>query len=37
MRGECGERQVSGRKLSFVNGMGGMFSAAATLVFSNAR
>ncbi len=35
LRGECGERQVPNTKLSLVNGMGGMLSAAGTLVLSN--
>jgi acetyl-CoA acetyltransferase len=35
LRGECGERQVPGVKLSLVNGMGGMLSAAGTLVLSS--
>jgi acetyl-CoA acetyltransferase len=35
LRGECGERQVADVKLSLVNGMGGMLSAAGTLVLSN--
>lgn len=35
LRGECGERQVPNCKLSLVNGMGGMLSAAGTLVLSN--
>ena len=35
LRGECGARQVPGVKLSLVNGMGGMLSAAGTLVLSN--
>lgn len=35
LRGECGERQVPNIKLSLVNGMGGMLSAAGTLVLSN--
>jgi acetyl-CoA acetyltransferase len=34
-RGECGERQVPNTKLSLVNGMGGMLSAAGTLVLSS--
>jgi hypothetical protein len=37
LRGECGERQVPNVNLSLVNGMGGMLSAAGTLVLSNAR
>jgi acetyl-CoA acetyltransferase len=35
LRGECGARQVAGVSLSLVNGMGGMLSAAGTLVLSN--
>jgi acetyl-CoA acetyltransferase len=35
LRGECGDRQVPDAKLSLVNGMGGMLSAAGTLVLSN--
>jgi acetyl-CoA acetyltransferase len=35
LRGECGSRQVPNLKLSLVNGMGGMLSAAGTLVLSN--
>ena len=34
-RGECGERQVPGAKLSLVNGMGGMLSSAGTIVLSH--
>lgn len=34
-RGECGDRQVPNAKLSLVNGMGGMLSAAGTLVLSH--
>jgi acetyl-CoA acetyltransferase len=37
LRGECGARQVPGARLSLVNGMGGMLSAAGTLVLSNQR
>ena len=37
LRGECGARQVPNVKLSLVNGMGGMLSAAGTLVLSNER
>jgi acetyl-CoA acetyltransferase len=37
LRGECGTRQVPNVKLSLVNGMGGMLSAAGTLVLSNER
>jgi acetyl-CoA acetyltransferase len=35
LRGECGDRQVPNCHLSLVNGMGGMLSAAGTLVLSN--
>jgi acetyl-CoA acetyltransferase len=35
LRGECGPRQVPEVKISLVNGMGGMLSAAGTLVLSN--
>jgi hypothetical protein len=35
LRGECGPRQVPSVRLSLVNGMGGMLSAAGTLVLSN--
>ena len=35
LRGECGDRQVPGASLSLVNGMGGMLSAAGTIVLSN--
>ena len=37
LRGECGPRQVPNAKLSLVNGMGGMLSAAGTLVLSNEK
>ena len=37
LRGECGARQVPDVKRSLVNGMGGMLSAAGTLVLSNER
>jgi hypothetical protein len=37
LRGECGPRQVPKLTTSLVNGMGGMLSAAGTLVLSNAR
>jgi acetyl-CoA acetyltransferase len=37
LRGECGKRQVPNANLSLVNGMGGMLSAAGTLVLSNTR
>jgi acetyl-CoA acetyltransferase len=36
-RGECGGRQVPNAKLSLVNGMGGMLSAAGTLVLSHEK
>ena len=32
LRGECGARQVAGAKISICHGLGGMFSAAATLI-----
>jgi acetyl-CoA acetyltransferase len=35
LRGECGQRQVPNLRTSLVNGMGGMLSAAGTLVLSN--
>jgi acetyl-CoA acetyltransferase len=35
LRGECGARQVPNVRLSLVNGMGGMLSAAGTLVLAN--
>src|SRR2546425_3932238 len=37
LRGECGPRQVPNVRLSLVNGMGGMLSAAGTLVLSNEK
>ena len=37
LRGECGARQVDRVKRSLVNGMGGMLSAAGTLVLSNEK
>jgi acetyl-CoA acetyltransferase len=37
LRGECGPRQVPKCTVSLVNGMGGMLSAAGTLVLSNER
>jgi len=37
LRGECGPRQVPNLRLSLVNGMGGMLSAAGTLVLGNER
>src|SRR2546421_1643294 len=36
-RGECGARQVPNAKLSLVNGMGGMLSAACTLGLSHEK
>jgi acetyl-CoA acetyltransferase len=35
LRGECGARQVPNTSCSLVNGMGGMLSAAGTLVLAN--
>src|SRR5262245_16908829 len=32
LRGECGPRQVAGAKTAICHGLGGMFSAAATLI-----
>ena len=37
LRGDCGARQVPKCNVSLVNGMGGMLSAAGTLVLSNER
>jgi acetyl-CoA acetyltransferase len=37
LRGECGPRQVPGVRRSLVNGMGGMLSAAGTLILSGDR
>src|SRR6266511_4070373 len=37
LRGECGVRQVPKCNVSLVNGMGGMLSAAGTLVLSNQK
>jgi len=37
LRGECGARQVPDVRLSLVNGMGGMLSAAGTLILSSER
>ncbi len=37
LRGECGPRQVPKVTLSLVNGMGGMLSAAGTLVLASER
>lgn len=37
LRGESGERQVPGARLSLVDGMGGMLSTAGTLVLSSER
>ena len=35
LRGECGQRQVPNVETSLVNGMGGMLSAAGTLILAN--
>ena len=32
LRGECDARQVQGARLAICHGLGGMFSAAATLI-----
>jgi hypothetical protein len=32
LRGECDARQVKGAKVALCHGLGGMFSAAATLI-----
>jgi acetyl-CoA acetyltransferase len=37
LRGECGARQVPRANVSLVNGMGGMLSAAGTLVLANEK
>jgi acetyl-CoA acetyltransferase len=37
LRGECGPRQVAGAQVALCHGLGGMFSAAATLVASTER
>ncbi|MGH7353989.1 MAG: acetyl-CoA acetyltransferase [Candidatus Rokuibacteriota bacterium] len=37
LRGECGPRQVPNMRLSLVNGMGGMLSAAGTLVLAREK
>ena len=37
LRGECGARQVPNLKLSLVNSMGGMLSAAGALVLAGER
>jgi len=37
LRGECAARQVPKCNVSLVNGMGGMLSAAGTLVLSNEK
>ena len=34
LRGECGDRQVAGATVAICHGLGGMFSAAATLIAS---
>jgi acetyl-CoA acetyltransferase len=37
LRGECGPRQVAGAKTAICHGLGGMFSAAATLICGTER
>jgi acetyl-CoA acetyltransferase len=37
LRGECGLRQVEGAKTAICHGLGGMFSAAATLICGTER
>jgi hypothetical protein len=32
LRGECGDRQVEGARLACVNGTGGWFSSASTVI-----
>jgi acetyl-CoA acetyltransferase len=36
LRGECGPRQVQGARTAICHGLGGMFSAAATMIASTA-
>ena len=35
LRGECGPRQVEGAELACVNGTGGWFSSAGTVILGN--
>jgi acetyl-CoA acetyltransferase len=37
LRSECGKRQVAGAKTAICHGTGGIWSAAATLIFSSER
>jgi acetyl-CoA acetyltransferase len=37
VRGECGARQVPGAKTAICHGLGGMFSASATLICGTER
>jgi acetyl-CoA acetyltransferase len=37
LRGECGRRQVAGAKTAICHGLGGMFSASATLICGTER
>lgn len=36
LRGECGERQVKDAEVALCHGLGGIFSAAATMILANA-
>jgi acetyl-CoA acetyltransferase len=36
VRGECGERQVKDAEVALAHGLGGIFSAAATMILANA-
>lgn len=36
LRGECGERQVEDAEVALCHGLGGIFSAAATMILANA-
>ena len=35
LRGQAGERQIPGAKISIAHGVGGMFAASGTIVFTN--